>query len=86
MMPDVFRRKRSDTTAGSIERTYGIDLNARSDMLLGNLLVHRGFGSLSQLLKAYRGQASSHARKRRVFLSFDWDDIQQVNGFRLSRS
>lgn len=79
----MFRQKRSDTTVGSIEDTYGIRLNARRDALLGNLLLNRGFGSLSQLLKAYRGNATAFARRRRVFTSFDYDDIKQVRGFRL---
>ena len=52
-------------------------------MLLGNLLKKRGFDSLTQLLKAYRGKATVFARKRRVFTSFDYDDIKQVQGFRL---
>lgn len=79
----MFRSKRSDTTVKSVEATYGIDLNARSDMRLGNLLAERGFDSLSQLLKAYRGQLAYHPRRRRVFISFHADDLQQVQGFRL---
>jgi hypothetical protein len=79
----VFRQKRSDTTVGSIEDTYGVNLNARRDTLLGNLLAERGFASLSQLLKAYRGNATELACRRRVFTSFDYDDIKQVQGFRL---
>jgi hypothetical protein len=79
----MFRQKRSDTTVGSIEDTYKVHLNARRDMLLGNLLFTRGFTSQSQLLSAYWGNATSHATKRRVFISFDWDDVRQVNGFRL---
>jgi hypothetical protein len=79
----MFRQKRSDTTVGSIEDTYDINLNARRDMLLGNLLVMRGFTSQNQLLKAYRGGATEFACKRRVFTSFDYDDIKQVQGFRL---
>lgn len=79
----MIRQKRSDTTVRSIEKTYRINLNARSDMLLGNLLKKRGFDSLTQLLKAYRGKATVFARKRRVFTSFDYDDIKQVQGFRL---
>lgn len=79
----MFRQKRSDTTVGEIERTYNINLNARRDMLLGNLLDSRGFDSLSQLLKAFRGQATTHARKRRLFLSFHYEDRLQVQGFKL---
>jgi len=79
----MFRRKRDDTTVESIEKTYRINLNARSDMLLGNLLDERGFDSLSQLLKAYRGNLTEHAKRRRVFLSFHAEDQQQIRGFRL---
>jgi hypothetical protein len=52
-------------------------------MTLGNLLDKRGFDSLSQLLTAYRGQATSHARRRRLFLSFHAEDKAQVQGFKL---
>ena len=79
----VFRRKRGDTTVSSIEATYGIDLHARSDALLGNLLADRGFDSLSQLLTAYRGDSTYPARRRRLFLSFHAEDLRQVSGFRL---
>jgi len=34
-----FRIKRSDTKVATIEATYSINLGARSDMLLENLLV-----------------------------------------------
>jgi hypothetical protein len=78
-----FRTKRSDTKVASIEATYGINLNARGDMLLGNLLDERGFDSLTQLLEAYRGKLSYHPRKRRLFLSFHAEDKPQVQGFRL---
>ena len=79
----AFRTKRSDTKVASIEATYGIDLNARGDMLLGNLLEERGFDSQSQLLEAYYGRLDYHPRKRRAFLSFHADDKLQVQGFRL---
>ena len=79
----MFRAKRDDTLVRTIESQYGIDLNARGDMTLGNLLEGRGFDSLSQLLKAYRGQLTYHARKRRLFLSFHAEDKAQVQGFRL---
>ena len=79
----MFRQKRADTTVGSIESTYGICLNCRRDMLLGNLLDERGFDSLSQLLRAHKGQATNHARRRKLFLSFHYEDRLQVNGFRL---
>lgn len=79
----MFTRKRSDTSIGAIERTHHVNLHARSDALLGNLLTDRGFDSLSQLLNAYHGRLTSHARRRRLFLSFDADDLAQVQGFRL---
>jgi hypothetical protein len=60
-----------------------VNLNARGDTLLGNLLEKRGFDSLSQLLAAYHGNLSQHARKRRVFLSFHHEDLPQIRGFRL---
>jgi hypothetical protein len=52
-------------------------------MKLGTLLAKRGFASLSQLLKAARGQLTFHPAPRRVFLSFHREDLQQVTGFRL---
>src|SRR5437016_98645 len=79
----MFRAKRSDTTVRTIESTYGIDLNARDDTLLGNLLDQRGFDSVSQLVEAYHGRLQYHARKRRLFLSFHAEDLPQVRGFRL---
>ena len=79
----MFRRKRDDTTVGTIEHQYRICLNARSDTLLGNLLDARGFDSLSQLMQAYHGKLTFHAKPRRVFLSFHAEDKQQVAGFRL---
>jgi len=79
----VFRRKRDDTRIDTIERQYGIDLHARGDALLGNLLEDRGFDSLSQLLDAYHGRPAYHVRKRRLFMSFHAEDKAQVAGFRL---
>jgi len=79
----AFRRLRSDTLVRTLEEQYALDLNVRGDMKLGNLLVKRGFTSWSQLLRAYRGHATAHARKRRVFLSFHAGDLRQVSGFRL---
>jgi hypothetical protein len=79
----MFRKKRDDTLVGTVERQHGINLNARSDTLLGNLLDDRGFDSLSQLLDAYRGKLTYHPTRRRVFLSFHAEDKQQVMGFRL---
>lgn len=79
----MFRLKRSDTRVATIERAYGINLNARADLLLGNLLDQRGFDTQSQLLDAYYGRLSYHPRKRRIFLSFHAEDKRQVQGFRL---
>lgn len=79
----TFVRKRSDTLVNTLERQYGIDLHARSDMTLRGLLRARGFGSWSEFLQAHRGQARSHARRRRVFMSFHAEDLKQVSGFRL---
>jgi len=79
----MFRVKRSDTLVRTVEATYGINLNARGDALLGNLLAKRGFESCSQLLQAYRGQLEYHPCKRRLFLSFHAEDRPQVQGFRL---
>lgn len=79
----MFRSKRRDTTVASVEKTYGVNLNARSDMLLGNLLDERGFDSQSQLLEAYHRRLKYHPRKRRLFLSFHAEDKMQIQGFRL---
>ena len=79
----MFRRKNANTLVSSVEETYGIDLNARGDAKLGNLLRRRGFDSQSQLIRAYRGQLTEQARPRRLFLSFHYEDRNQVNGFRL---
>lgn len=83
----MFNMKRRDTMIGTVEDTYGVNLNARRDMLLGNLLDERGFESLTQLLNAYRGRLNFHPARRRLFLSFAFEeDRQQVNGFRLMAS
>src|SRR5882762_6405347 len=79
----MFRRKNANTKVESVESTYGIDLNARGDAKLGNLLKNRGFDSQSQLIRAVRGQLTEPARARRLFLSFHYEDRDQVNGFRL---
>lgn len=79
----TFRSLRSDTLVRTLEDRYGIELNARGDMKLGNLLRVRGFDSWTQFLAAYRGRATSHARRRRVFLSFHAEDLRQVQGLRL---
>jgi hypothetical protein len=79
----MFRSTRDDTLIRTIEARYGIDLHARGDTKLGNLLAGRGFDSLTQLLKAYRGELTYHACKRRIYLSFHVEDLAQVRGFRL---
>jgi hypothetical protein len=79
----MFRQKNSNTKIKNVEATYNVDLNARGDATLGNLLRRRGFESQSQLLRALRGQLTEHASQRRLFLSFHAEDRPQVNGFRL---
>ncbi|HTB21711.1 MAG TPA: hypothetical protein VK914_03285 [bacterium] len=51
----MFERADGEKLVGEIEQTYKINLNARVDMKLKNLLAERGFDSLSQLLKSFRG-------------------------------
>lgn len=80
---DIFRAKRGDTLVATIEERYGIDLNARGDTLLRTLLRERGFDSQSQLLDAFFGKLTKHARKRRLFISFHKEDAPQLNGFNL---
>jgi len=46
-----YREKRSDTLVGTIEKRYGVRLNARSDAQLHTVLKRYGAASLSQLLK-----------------------------------
>lgn len=79
----MFRQKNSNTKIGNVEKTYGVNLNARGDMKLGTMLRKRGFDSQSQLVRAARGQLTQPARVRRLFLSFHYEDRNQVNGFRL---
>jgi hypothetical protein len=79
----MIRKKRRDTTVGSIEDAYGVELNARRDMLLGNILQERGFDSQSQLLQALSGRLPWHARRRRIFISFHKEDARQLSGFKL---
>ncbi len=79
----MFRRKNANTRVENVEDTYGLDLNARGDTKLGNLLRRRGFDSQSQLVRAARGQLTEPARVRKLFLSFHYEDRNQVNGFRL---
>ena len=83
----MFRQKNSNTKIENVEATVpNIDLNARGNTTLGNLLRRRGFQSQSQLLRALRGQLTEHASQRRLFLSFHAEDRPQVNGFRLAYS
>lgn len=79
----MFRSTRDDTLIKTVEARYGIDLHSRGNAKLGNLLEKRGFESLTQLLKAYRCESTCHACKRRVYLSFHAEDLDQVRGFRL---
>lgn len=79
----MFRAVRGDTRVDTIEARYGIDLNCRGDAAIGNVLRRRGFDSVTQLVRAHRGQATSLSRKRRLFLSFHAEDRAQVQGFRL---
>ncbi len=79
----MFRQKNSNTKISNVEKTYGLDLNARSDMKLGTILRRRGFDSQSQLVRAARGQLTEPARVRKLFLSFHYEDRNQVGGFRL---
>ncbi|MFC1478751.1 hypothetical protein ACFL57_04760 [Candidatus Margulisiibacteriota bacterium] len=44
------RDKRDDTHIGTIEKQYGIDLGARSDMHLGNYLKSQDIASLNDLI------------------------------------
>jgi len=45
-----FKKKRSDTKMGTIEKKYGKDFGIRSDKKLGNYLKEKGYPSLRQLL------------------------------------
>ena len=51
-----FRKKRSDTKMGTIEKMYGKDFGVRSDKKLGNYLKDKGYNSLSELLSAKNGK------------------------------
>ena len=59
----MFRRKRSDTKVGSIERKYGVDFGVRSDMKLGRLLHETGAASLGELIRTQR-TSWQHAERR----------------------
>lgn len=79
----LFRRKRSDTKAGTIEATYGLDLGCRSDMKLRRILRETGCESLTELVRSGRTLSirsrRSEARREngmglsRLFTSFDFD-------------
>lgn len=49
---EPFRKKRSDTKIGTIEKTYDVDFGVRSDKKLGKYLKEQGHVSLSKLLKS----------------------------------
>ncbi len=66
----MFRRKNANTKVGNVESTYGVELNARGDAKLGNLLRKRGFDSQSQLIRAARGQLTEPARVGSYFSAF----------------
>lgn len=50
----IFRRKRSDTQMGTIEKQHDVDFDVRSDMKLGKFLKESGFPSLSKALDEAR--------------------------------
>ena len=52
--PMTFRRKRSDTTIGTIEKKYNVDLGVRSDMQLGTYLRKNGLPSLAKLVERHK--------------------------------
>ena len=43
---------------GTIEKKYGVDLGARSDMKLGNYLKKEGLPSMSKALKSVEKKSS----------------------------
>lgn len=45
-----FKRKRSDTKIGTIEKQYGVDFDVRANMKLGTYLKKKGYSSLSKAL------------------------------------
>lgn len=51
-MSQQIRQKRSDTKIGTIEKKYGVDLGARSDMKLGNYLKREGMPSMSKAIES----------------------------------
>lgn len=46
----LLRDKRDDTHVGTIEKQYGIELNTRKDMHLGNYLEKHKIKSLNDLI------------------------------------
>jgi hypothetical protein len=44
------REKRGDTHIGTIEKTYGLDLDVRSDMHLDSYLEKKNINSLNDLI------------------------------------
>ena len=49
-------QRRGDTHVGTIERLYGIDLGARSDMHLNTLLQREGVQLLHELVESGKGR------------------------------
>jgi hypothetical protein len=50
------RQKRGDTHVGTIEKMYGLNLDARSDMHLNTLLQREGVQSLHELIESGKGR------------------------------
>jgi hypothetical protein len=50
------RQKRGDTHVGTIEKMYGLELDARSDMHLHTLLQREGVQSLHELIESENGR------------------------------
>jgi hypothetical protein len=48
------RKKRADTTVGTIEQLYGVDLHRRSDMTLGALRKELGETGIKKLMEKGR--------------------------------
>lgn len=63
MKRTTFRKKRSDTLIGNIEKKYGRDFGVRSDKKLGNYLKEKGYKSLSEILESKDGKSSKKNRK-----------------------
>lgn len=58
-MATNFRKKRTDTKIGTIEKKYGVGFGVRSDMTLGKFLKKEGFSSLSKALEKAERKVSS---------------------------